>query len=68
MNDTCKPDTYVMCDLDGAPSSELITIQEQPQPLPGTGIAGGDAILIAFFAALSMVIGAAMLAVKRGEH
>ena len=66
--DTCTPDTYVMCDLPGTPASEVIVVQDVPTPLPGTGLNGGDALLLGFFGALALVVGAAMLAVKRGAR
>lgn len=63
---TCTEGTYVMCDLDGVPSGDVITVQTVPEPLPPTGLNGGDAILIGLIGALALVIGAGLLAMKRG--
>lgn len=54
-----------MCDLDGVPSGEVITVQTVPEPLPSTGLNGGDALFIGFLGALAIVIGAAVIATRR---
>ncbi|XAO35652.1 cell wall binding protein [Microbacterium phage FireCastle] len=67
--DECKDNYVVSCNpAPMTPSSEVVTVQHAPEPLPPTGLDGGDAILVGFFGLLALVVGAAMVALRRGER